>query len=273
MPALFLPQINGNMILTQLPYSVGSSFSTAAQDLETGIRWSYGYRGTGLTGYPSGPLGRFAINFPMITDAEVAALEAFHQSVRGRWMEFSLLDPAGNLLQFSQDFSNVYWTKTSSQTPGQADPFGQLLGTLLSAGYIEGVVGPSAGGMSGFVMCASIWLQATGPGITAQVGFLDNTTSTYYSSTFPIPQGGWLRVHSTLVLPTNNQFLFKLILSGSCLTFGAQVSSQKGEGGYAMTPGRYGYHAHVRFDVDSFSVTSSGPNQNSLLLPVVEVNG
>lgn len=267
---IYFPQINANLILTQSPYSTESAFENVDVTLETGVMWSYPLRGSGLTGYPSGPLGKFAVDFSSITDGEVNTLFAFFQSVRGRWLPFRFLDPNGNLLQYSQDFTNAAWTKTLTAVVGQPDPFGHALGCSLTAGYMQAVAGPSDGGMSGFVMCASIWLKALAGGVTASIGFVDQTTSMQYLKTFSLPANSWLRISRNLVLSTNNQFVFYLSVSGSCDAFGAQVSPMKGEGAYQCAPGNYGYHAICRFDTDIFETKAVGPNQNQVSLPIQE---
>jgi hypothetical protein len=270
----FYPQINSNLIITQLPYATSQEWGNIVQAVETGIHWSFPLRGAGLSGYPTGPLFRFSINYVNITDAEINTLFSFFQSVRGCWQPFSLLDPSGNLLQFSETFSNAYWVKTSSLTSNQPDPLGYgQRATLATAGFFKAVVGPSSGGMSGFVMCASVWVKAQSNGTTVTLGFIDNSTSTQYTSSASLNAGNWTRLHFTLVLPTNNQFLFYLNLGGTCTIFGAQVAPMKGEGGYAATPNNYGYHQYCRFDTDDFIVNSPSPNSNQLALPVVEFNG
>jgi hypothetical protein len=267
---LYFPQINANLILTQSPYATESAFENIDVPVETGMVWSFPLRSAGLSGYPSGPLGKFGVNFSSITDVEVNTLYAFFQSVRGRWLPFRFLDPNGNLLQQSQLFSNSAWAKTLTATPGAPDPTGNLLGFTLSSGYMQAVIGPSDGGMSGFVMCASIYLKALAGGVTALIGFVDQTTSTQYLKTFSLPANSWLRISNNLVLPTSNQFAFYLNLSGTVYAFGAQVSPMKGEGAYQCVPGNWGYHANCRFDTDVFNVQAVGPNQNQLQLPIQE---
>jgi hypothetical protein len=270
----FYPQINSNMIITQLPYATSQEWGTVVQPVETGMRWSFPLRGSGLSGYPTGPLFRFSINYVNITDSEINTLFTFFQSVRGCWLPFSFLDPAGNLLQFSETFSNSAWTKTSSLTPGQPDPLGYGdRATTATTGSLKAVVGPSSGGMSGFVVCASAWVKAHSNGTTVTIGLIDNSTSTQYTSSAVLNAGNWARLHFTLVLPTNNQFLFYLNLGNTCDIFGAQVASTKGESGYAATPNNYGYHQYCRFDTDDFVVNSPSPNSNQLALPVIEFNG
>lgn len=269
---VYFPQINANLIITQAPYGTSLEFENVDVPVETGMVWSYPLRGAGLSGYSSGPLGRFNVNFSNISDAEVSVLYAFFQSMRGKWGSFRFLDPNGNLLQYSQDFTNAAWTKTLTVATGQPDPFGHALGCSLTAGHMQAVAGPSDGGLSGFVMCASIYLKALAGGVTASIGFVDQTTSTQYLKTFSLPANSWLRISNNLVLPTSNQFVFYLSVSGSCLAFGAQVSPTKAECTYTCTPGGFGYYQNCRFDSDIFEVRVIGPNQNALNLPIQETN-
>ena len=269
---LYFPQINANLILTQSPYATSLEFENVSVPVESGMMWSYPLRSAALPGYPAGPLGKFAVNFSSITDAEVSVLRAFFQSVRGKYAPFRFLDPNGNLLQYSQDFTNAAWARTLTAIVGQPDPSGHVLGCSLTAGYMQAVAGPSDGGMSGFVLCASIWLKALSGAVTASVGLVDQTTSTQYLKTLSLPANSWLRISNNLVLPTNNQFAFYLNLSGTVYAFGAQVSPMKGEGAYQCTPGNYGYHQNCRFDTDVFEVKAIGPGQNQLSLPIQETN-
>ena len=270
--ATYFPQINSNLILTQLPYSSAASFQTMRSEQETGMVWAYPLVGAGLANYPSNPLNKFMVTFPTITTAEVNTLFTFFQSMLGRYGSFRFLDPGGNLLTYSQDFTNSAWSKTLSATTGAPDPFGHTLGCSLTAGRMQAVAGPSDGGMSGMILCASIWLRGNPSATTATLGFVDQTTSISYTVTVQVPGGSWVRANYRLVLPTNNQFVFYLNLAGPCYAFGAQVSPMKGEGAYVETPGNYGYHQYCRFDTDNFTVAALGPNQNGLELPIAEFN-
>ena len=269
----YFPQVSANGSTTQVPYVVSSAFENLQTPLETGMNWAFSLRSGGLTNYPTGPLSRFNVNFSNISDAEVNSLYSFFQSCQGRYKSFRFLDPSGNLLQFSEDFANAYWNKTSTVSPHQPDPFGHTRGCSLTTGTLRAVAGPSDGGMRGMVLCASIYLQALFPGMSVSIGFVDNTTSTSYVQNYVLPFSSWLRISKTLVLPTNDQFLFYLQLSsGMCNAFGAQVSPMKGAGAYASSPPGYGYHENCRFDVDAFAVQAVGPGQNALQLPIVEFN-
>ena len=281
------PQINSNLILTQLPYSAGVAFETVATDMETGMRWSFPRRGGGISGYPGSALGRFGINFSSITDSEVDVLESFFESMRGRWAKFSLLDPGGNLVQHSEDYSEAYWNKSNGPVTiggtGITDPFGGTLATALvgngSNAYIMGLVGPSAGGINGYRLCASTWAKTPDSGIQLMIGFMNSTGTVFRSTTWDLPPNKWIRIyHSETMWDTNS---FRVIIGGlntwasgrTINLFGAQVAAMKGEGAYVRSPDRWGYHEYCRFDVDAFSRRVLGPNQNAVNLPIVEVNG
>ncbi len=266
----YFPQVNGNLILTQTPYQWIESFDTIFDEQETGMKYSYPRRGVGLDNFPTDELGRFAVNFSSITDAEVAVLKAFFVSMRGRWGTFRLLDPGGNLLQYSEDFTQAYWAKTLTVGSTQSDPFGNSRAYSVSSGTLRGLVGAADGLMSGIRVCASLYANARSVGLQGTIGFVDRTTSTNYSTVFDLPNGGWKRIYHSFTLPTNNAFDVYLSFSGTCWVFGAQVSPMKGEGAYVKAPGNYGYHENCRFDTDVFERQVSGPDQNALQLPIVE---
>ena len=268
----YFPQINSNMIITQVPYATASEFENLSTPVESGMVWGYALRSAGLPGYPTGSLSKFSVNFSSITDTEINTLWAFFQQMKGRWGTFRFLDPSGNLLQKSETFSDAAWTKTLTATSGAPDPAGHALGFTLSSGSMQAVIAAADGGMSGFMMCASIYLKALAPGVVATLGFKDMTTSTSYTTQFSLSTSSWQRISRNLVLPTDNQFVFYLSLTGSVYAFGAQVSPMKGEGSYACTPGNYGYRANARFDTDVFDVHAVAPGQSQLQLPIAEFN-
>lgn len=281
------PQINSNLILTQLPYSAGIEFDTVVSEMETGMRWSFARRAGGLSGYPGAALGRFGINFSNITDGEVDVLEAFFNSMRGRWGQFSLLDPGGNLVQYSEDYSETYWNRSNGPvtigSTAVTDPFGGTLATALVGGgtnaQILGLIGPSGGGLNGYRMCASTWVKTPDSGVQLLIGFMNSTFTVFRSTTWDLPQNSWIRIYHSETLWDNNAF--RLVIGGmntwssgrTINLFGTQVTAMKGEGAYVRSPDRWGYHEKCRFDTDVFSRQVSGPNQNAVKLPIVEVNG
>src|SRR5665213_3229277 len=105
MSQTFFPQINSNYILTQLPYESGSAFETIVGDVESGPRFTFPRRASGLDGYPQKPLFSGILNFPTITDAEAATLKTFFDAQYGRYGTFAFTDVNGNLFQYSESFN------------------------------------------------------------------------------------------------------------------------------------------------------------------------
>ena len=283
MPTYF-PQIHSNALITQLPYSSGQAYETIVQDVETGMCWSYARRGgTQPTGYSTSPLGKFALNFLCITDAEVATLRAFFQDRCGRLKAFRLLDPGGNLLQYSEDFSQAAWDKSSgvSILGATTDPFGKSLATRLQAttsnAMLLATVGPVDGGLDGFVVCVSAWLKAESAGQSAFLGFVDSGFAQLRGVTVPVSVGVWKRYSFTATFWDSNYF--RVILGGYGTwdatvidAYGFQCVPMKGAGAYVQSPSAYSYHPNCRFDTDTFECRALGPNQNSLVLQCLEFN-
>ena len=275
------PQINANCILTQLPYVSELDYGTISQDIETGMRYSFPLRGAGLPSMPSGPLGKFQLTFPMITDSEVYALKSFFETVRGRWGQFGLLDPGGNLLQSANGFNTSAWdlsTGSAGSPISIPDPFGGGLARVISPGGIDSfalsVVGPSTGGMNGYVMCASMWAKGTISNQQLFLGFAD-AYLTLKGQVWTLSSTAWKRIYFSCSLWNSGQF--RMIIGGngtfmfnSIDAFGAKVCSTKGPGQYVLTPGNYGWHPNCRFSSDVFERRVLGPNQNAVSLPVEE---
>jgi hypothetical protein len=277
----FFPQIGSSMILTQLPYSGSQAFQTIVQDAAGGMRWSFPRRANSqLSGYMQAPRGRFSINFSLISDAEVATLLTFFRSVRGRWGTFSLLDPAGNLLQYSEDVTQSYWDKSIGvgyAALGGVDPFGggdaATIYLTPPNGAIVVLVGPAGGGVNGFRLCLSLWAKSSSP-VSLTIGFIDGGS---YTKDVQL-SASWRRISFARTIASSGAIYATIGSNASwgganyINVYGMQVCSTPGESAYAKTPGGYGYLPLCRFDVDSFAVKSVGLNQNSLSLPIVEVN-
>jgi hypothetical protein len=243
MSIIYYPQLASGA-MAQMPYSTDASFLHTNNDMDCGVRFSYSWR--------TNPLSHFTLSYTSITDADLATLEIFFNSMNGKYGQFAFLDPAGNLVPNSESFAS-----------GAADPFG---------GTRAGVTtGPSAtvlpSDANGITICVSIYVK--GPG-TWTMGFTGSTVlweTVGASST-------WHRLYHSGVVSGSGAITASV--SGTSATmFGFQCAPMMGPGAYVHTSGTsspgYGYHATCRFDRDTFPVKYVGPNQNQVTLPVVEV--
>ena len=235
--------------------------------MESGRRYAFGFYGSGLIGFPTGPLRRFSVNFPTVSDVSLAELKTFFEARRGRYEEFEFLDPGGNLMAYSEDFGNAAWTKIGASvgSPG-TDPFGGSKARSVSGGQLTATFCPNAG-VSGYRFCVSVYCQGVNPGEQLYIGI--NSDGSY----FDLPIGGWRRAYHTMVVNASVPTMKIGSGSWSAVLFGAQAVPLIGEGPYAVSPGNYGYHQHCRFDTDEFLVSRLGPNQSAVSLPIVEFYG
>jgi hypothetical protein len=278
MPTIYYPQINGGTI-TQVPYKVTQSYSTSVVELPCGLRNTWGWRGMGLTNFPTGPLGKWEVNHAAITDAEVDTLRDFFVQMKGRFGQFTYLDPAGNLVPDSEDYSAASWTKqTLSAGSATTDPYGGNRAIPLTGGSGNSMLWCTLlpdGDASGLVLNASVWVKAASAGQSLLLAFIDSGFNILDSATRPVPQT-WTRIDVSTTLASDS-YIRLLIGGGSTWqagqtieVFGAQSVPMPGPGAYMKTPGGAGLHAKCRFDTDKFSPRYLGPNQIQLSLPIVE---
>jgi len=94
-----------------------------------------------------------------LTAAEWDGIETLFQSTSGMWQTFTFLDPAGNLVAYSEDFAQSAWVK-STLTLGAAvaDPFRRTRATSITSsgsnGHMSCYVLPD-GGASSWTLCGS----------------------------------------------------------------------------------------------------------------------
>lgn len=277
----YFPQINSAGVLTQRPYNAGMAFQNTVVDMQCGKRHAWAWRGAGLTGFPTRALGRWTLNYAAITNAEVDVLRAFYESMRGRWGQFSYLDPHGNLIPNSEVFSDGSWTR-QTLTVGSAvdDPFGGNRATRMtgngSNSMMYATVLPS-GNASGYILNASVWLRPQYNG-SIFMAFIDSGFGILTNNTFTLAGGKWTRVELPITLATDSYIRVLIGGGGTWGTsavvdvFGAQCNPCGAAGGYMRSPGKPGLFDKCRFDTDTFNPRYIGPNESSLTLPIVEFN-
>lgn len=280
MPQTYYPQLLASKGMTQLPYTSKQSFETVTVDMDSSQKHAYGRYGTGLSNFPTGPLWSFEHQLNL-TNAELATLRSFYDGRSGKLEEFIYLDPSGNLVKYSEDFSVADWEK-NNVTVGSAaeDPFGGTRATTLSAtssnSNINATVLP-LGDASGFVITGSIYVRPYDAGKSLSIGFIDSGFSVLGSKTVSIPTvWQWYRLTFTYTLATSSYI--RLLIGGfgtwnnfDLDVFGAQCVALPAEGGYVKSPEFWGYHPKCRFDQDAIDSRSVAPNQNQVAVSIKEI--
>jgi hypothetical protein len=92
---------------SQRPYTQTVRYRTTLNDMPSGQRYSYAWYDAGLPGFPTRGLMAWKLEFPSVTDDDMAMLEAFFVQVNGRWRHFSFTDPEDGVtyqtVRFDQD--------------------------------------------------------------------------------------------------------------------------------------------------------------------------
>jgi hypothetical protein len=268
------PTLNSLGMTVQLPFTPTFSCLSSVSELQAGARQSYTWR--------PNPLMSWDLSYAALTVAEYNTLLAFQQAQQGRYGEFVFLDPGGNLIPASQNFSDASW-QTSGITVGSAvaDPFGGTAATTVTGatnGQMAAQVLPSIGGtgFAGFFVCISLYVKAP-TNSSLVLGFLSGTSgfsSVIASQSFALPANVWTRLSFATQLASNVAVRAMIggsdTWTGALAIFGAQVVPLGGAGAYQATPGNYGYHSKVRFDTDLLEPQYVGPNQVSLKCRLVE---
>lgn len=280
MPTYF-PQLNSAGVLTQRPYSAGMAFQTSVVDMPCGKRHAWSWRGAGLTGFPTRALGRWTLNYAAITPAELSILLSFFASMRGRWGQFTYLDPHGNLIPNSEVFSDGTWTR-QTLTVGSAvdDPFGGNRATRMTGNGSNSLMYATVlpdGGATGYVLNASVYLRPQYNG-SMFLAFIDSGFGLLAFNTYTLLGGQWTRIELPTTLATNSYIRVLIGGGGTWGTgavvdvFGAQCTPCGAAGGYMRSPGKPGLYTKCRFDTDALNPRYVGPNEISLSVPIVEIN-
>lgn len=272
--AIYFPQIAG--VTTSLPYARALTFNTRVTDNQAaGKRFA--------SSRAANPIRQFGVFVDAIEAAGRDELEAFFDAMKGRLGEFQFLDPSGNLIQRSEDFSHASWTKTNVTVgAAQTDPNGgskayRLTGSA-SDSLIRTVFLPDGDALTvtngdALWFTASVWLKAVSTPQSLLIGFRD-ASSVVFSATVALSTS-WQRFKLSWQAGTDDALSVQFGGSstwGNTVAidfYGPQVAPLLDRGGYHPTPAGYGLHPKVRFDTDVFPDQGIEPGVSRLELPLV----
>lgn len=93
------------------PFTQMSVFNTGVSDSQYGERFSYAYWAAGVSGFPSTYLRAWKLEYPLVSDADIATLESFFLSQFGKWVSFSFKDPLDSItythVRFDMDVMEI----------------------------------------------------------------------------------------------------------------------------------------------------------------------
>jgi hypothetical protein len=208
-----------------------------------------------------------------LTAAEWNAIEALFAAASGMWQPFTFLDPVGNLLAESEDFSASAWTNSALMdlTAGANDPLGTTRATAVTnAGEATGAIAQTLAVPGNFQYCLSVWARTTsGTSVTLSI----STTGGSATKTFALGTQ-WVRVvlAANLAQTTDSvTFGAQIAAGGSIDLFGMQAEAQWGPSDYKLTGTTGGVYAGARFGADKITVTAQGTDVYDAVLQIVNM--
>ncbi len=149
------PQLTSGT-LSQFPLKKRLQQRTVINNLADGSTVKLADANGGSTGWQ--------LQYAGLTDAEAGSLQQFFESCEGSLNGFTFVDPAGNLLAWSEDLTNSVWQPGPllAVTGGVADPLGGTQGfNLANSGAAAQGVSQTLNAPGGYVYTLSVYVQAS----------------------------------------------------------------------------------------------------------------
>src|SRR5579871_196429 len=218
---------------------------------------------------PGAAINNWHLSFEEMSDQELAALEALFQAVEGRLTPFTFLDPADNLLAWSEQQNQPVW---------QADPL-----LILTGGLADPLGGTGAYQVTNPTGATLILQQS----IDAPAS-LDYCVSVYarsdQSTRLWLVRGpesdaraistAWTRpISAGQLSSTADTISFGIAIDPGATVdiFGMQAEAQPAASPYKKTAETGGVYPNARFRDDVLTITTVGPSRHSCELDIVNV--
>jgi hypothetical protein len=218
---------------------------------------------------PNGASTQWVLSYAGLTDSEREALEAFFEAAEGSLNGFTFLDPAANLLAWSDRLTNAVWQAGPlvGLTASVADPAGGTLAwKLANSGAGAQSVSQTIQAPAGYQYCLSVYLRADQ---TTTVTLLAGSQQAAQVATT-----GWARATFGMTGdPTASSITFGIQLpaGATAYVYGMQVEAQAGASQYkSSTTG--GIYTSARLASDALTVTTTGVGQHACTVNIINVN-
>lgn len=202
-----------------------------------------------------------------MTATEWSAIEALFLAASGMWQTFTFLDPAGNLLEESENFGAGAWTNGAliGLTPGITDPLGTTRATrAINSGSVTESIAQTLSVPGDYHYCLSVWARtAAASSVTLAIGG--------FAETFSL-NGTWQRISVSTNLgttATSVTFGVQLAAGATVDLFGMQVEAQIAVSDYKMTETRGGVFSRARFGADRITVTAQSSDVYDAVIRIV----
>lgn len=218
---------------------------------------------------PTGAIIGWRLQYTNLSDTEMAALQQFFTAMEGSLNSFTFMDPAANLLAWSEDLTNAAWQAAPFLTPsgGGADPLGgSNAWQLANSGEGAQTLTQTLNAPTSYTYCFSVYAFSSQPS-TIQLRLGSN------SALFAL-NSRWSRIYvagTGDATATSVEFGIELPGGASMSVFGPQVEAQPAPSPY-KTGTTGSVYESARFRDDSFTFTSTDVNHHSATVNIFYAN-
>lgn len=197
-----------------------------------------------------------------LTDGELETLMGFFESVEGRLHTFTFLDPADNLLRWSEDLEQSVWEKgpLTTVTGGVADPFGGMRAWRIGNGSVAQTLNVP----EWFYYCVSVYARCdTG-------GMLRLARGGQSAEQRVMPE--WRRLSfasQSAGTEESVRFGVETEPGATVEVYGLQVEPQIAASAYKGTAWRGGVYPNARLAQDRLQWTTVEPGRHTCSLGII----
>jgi hypothetical protein len=205
---------------------------------------------------PAGATVEWQLAYTDLSDAELAALQAFHAAAEGSLNGFTFVDPTANLLAWSEDLGHAAW----SRDPMLSATAGTDCWHLANAGAAAQSIRQTLSAPDEYLYCFGVWVRSAQPAtVTLTIG----------------AQRGALTVGDswTRIWRAGRGVVFGIELpAGAAVDVrGPQVEAQAAPSQYKIsTTG--GVYENARLRDDAFCFTTTDLNRHSTTVNILYAN-
>jgi len=247
----YFPQLNTGAA-AQFPLRWTDSFRAVANEMPCGKTMSA--PDSGATGVS------WELSLAGLSESERASLQAFFEQMRGSLNSFTVVDPADNLLAFSEDLTQPCWAPGPLLTVagGVADPLRgsaaqQVTNTAQTTqGFVQQTNAPG-----GCYYSFSVYVRSETPQV---IVLSQSCNGSVLQKTFTSGQK-WERI-ALSGLPASGSgvsFGIQLTSGATVQLFGAQAEGQCAAGVYKRTGPTGAVYEDCRFAQDDLQMVATGP--------------
>jgi hypothetical protein len=264
------PVLNSDGTRSMYPNTVAFEHLTDVTNLSSGEHIAFPWRAE--------PLGRYTLKLTNLSDAEVTTVRSFFRSMCGRFGQFQYVDPTGNLVHWSEDYTQAAWTKACTVGASMADPAGGNGASVLTGDGSGNcnltqlvTVDPS---VVGSLACFSVYLKAITASGAFNIYMTDGTTTRNVACT--LTTTAWTRVSVPWVFGVSGNVTVGVGGNSSwtgttqIAMFGPMLSMTAGSASYLRTPGFAALRPYCRFDQDTLDVQYRDINQTDISVKIAE---